>query len=107
MLEIAIFVNLRSVHSAPLPRPQLTVPARSGSLEAARQGRRPAYFDEYQAYRGTPIYQRDLLSLGVEFDGDHRATRYHHGGLSRRYLSGRRRRKSPPYPSHLLRHYGH
>jgi N-methylhydantoinase A len=63
------FVNLRSVHSAPLPRPQLTVPAPSGSLAAACKGRRPAYFDEYQAYRDTPIYQRDLLPLGAQFDG--------------------------------------
>jgi N-methylhydantoinase A len=63
------FVNLRSVHSAPLPRPQLTVPAPSGSLEAACKGRRPAYFDEYQTYHDTPIYQRDLLPLGAQFDG--------------------------------------
>ena len=63
------FVNLRSVHSAPLPRPQLTMLASSGSLETACQGRRPAYFDEYQAYRDTPIYQRDLLPLGAQFDG--------------------------------------
>jgi len=63
------FVNLRSVHSAPLPRPQLTVPAPGGSLEAACKGMRPAYFDEYQAYRDTPIYQRDLLPLGAQFDG--------------------------------------
>jgi len=63
------FVNLRSVHSAPLPRPQLTVPTPSGSLEAACKGRRPAYFDEYRAYRDTPIYQRDLLPLGAQFDG--------------------------------------
>jgi N-methylhydantoinase A len=63
------FVNLRSVHSAPLPRPQLTVPAPSGSLEAACKGRRPAYFDEYQAYSDTPIYQRALLPLGAQFDG--------------------------------------
>jgi N-methylhydantoinase A len=63
------FVNLRSVHSAPLPRPQLTVPAPSGSLEAACKGRRPAYFDEYQAYSDTPIYRRDLLPLGAQFDG--------------------------------------
>jgi N-methylhydantoinase A len=63
------FVNLRSVHSAPLPRPQLTVPAPGGSLEAACKGRRPAYFDEYQAYRDTPIYQRALLPLGAQLDG--------------------------------------
>ncbi len=63
------FVNLRSVHSAPLPRPQLTVQAPGSSLDAARKGMRPAYFDEYQAYRDTPIYQRDLLPLGAQFDG--------------------------------------
>src|SRR5215475_5649683 len=63
------FVNLRSVHSAPLPRPQLTMPASSGSLKTACQGMRPAYFDEYRAYRDTPIYRRDLLPLGTQFDG--------------------------------------
>ena len=63
------FVNLRSVHSAPLPRPQLTVPAPDGSLEAACKGMRPAYFDEYQVYHDTPIYQRDLLPLGAQFNG--------------------------------------
>jgi len=63
------FVNLRSVHSASLPRPQLTVQAPSSSPDAARKGMRPAYFDEYQAYRDTPLYQRDLLPLGAQFDG--------------------------------------
>jgi N-methylhydantoinase A len=63
------FVNLRSVHSVPLPRPQLTVQAPSSSLKAARKGTRLAYFDEYQAYRDTPLYQRDLLPLGAQFDG--------------------------------------
>ena len=63
------FVNLRSVHSAPLPRPQLTEAAPSSSLEAARKDRRPAYFDEYQVYRDAPVYQRDLLPLGAQFDG--------------------------------------
>jgi hypothetical protein len=38
MLESAIFVNLRSVHSAPLPRLQLTVPAPSGSLTVVYPG---------------------------------------------------------------------
>jgi N-methylhydantoinase A len=67
--HVVEFVNLRSVHSAPLPRPQLTVPAPSGSLEAACKGMRPAYFDEYLVYRDTLIYQRDLLPLGAQFDG--------------------------------------
>ena len=63
------FVNLRSVYSASLPRPQLTVQAPSSSLDAACKGMRPAYFDEYQAYCDTPLYQRDLLPLGAQFDG--------------------------------------
>lgn len=61
--------DLRSVYSAPLSRPQLTVRAPSHSLDTARQGTRPAYFDEYQEYRDTPIYQRDLLPPGAQFDG--------------------------------------
>ena len=36
---------------------------------AACKGMRPAYFDEYQVYRDTLIYQRDLLPLGAQFDG--------------------------------------
>src|SRR5262249_52624045 len=63
------FVNLRSVHSAPLPHPQLTVQSPGGSLEAARKGTRAAYFDEYQAYCGTPVYERAHLPLGAQFDG--------------------------------------
>ena len=38
-------------------------------LEAARKGVRPAYFDAYQVCRDTPVYQRDLLPLGAQFDG--------------------------------------
>ena len=63
------FVNLRSVHSAPLPQPQLTVPTLHGNLETACKGTRAAYFDEYQAYYDTPVYQRPLLPLGAQFDG--------------------------------------
>jgi N-methylhydantoinase A len=63
------FVNLRSVHSAPLPHPQLAVQTPHGSLEAACKGTREAYFDEYRAYCDTPVYQRALLPLGVQFDG--------------------------------------
>jgi N-methylhydantoinase A/oxoprolinase/acetone carboxylase beta subunit len=63
------FVNLRSVHSAPLPRPHLAPPPTGSSLEAALKGSRPAYFDEYQAYRDTPVYQRDRLPIGAQFAG--------------------------------------
>lgn len=30
---------------------------------------RPAYFDEYQTYRATPVYQRAFWPLGAQFDG--------------------------------------
>jgi N-methylhydantoinase A/oxoprolinase/acetone carboxylase beta subunit len=46
-----------------------SVQAPSSSLQAARKGTRLAYFDEYQTYRDTPIYRRDLLPLGAQFDG--------------------------------------
>jgi len=46
-----------------------TIQAPSNSLDAACKGMRPAYFDEYQAYCDTPLYQRDLLPLGAQFDG--------------------------------------
>ena len=36
---------------------------------AIGKGRRPTYCDEYQAYCDTPIYQRNLLPLGMQFDG--------------------------------------
>jgi N-methylhydantoinase A len=63
------FVNIRTVHSAPLPRPHLAPKVTSGHLEEARKGSRSAYFDEYQAYQETPVYARDRLPVGAEFSG--------------------------------------
>jgi N-methylhydantoinase A len=63
------FVNIRSVHSAPLPRPHLLPGATSTRLEDACKGSRPAYFDEYQAYQDTPVYARAQLPVDVEFVG--------------------------------------
>lgn len=63
------FVNVRSVHSAPLPRPQLTPPPHGKTLDEAYKGSRLAYFEEYQEYRETPVYQRDRLPGGVRFVG--------------------------------------
>jgi len=103
------FVNLRSVHSAPLPRPQLTVPAPDGSLEAACKGMRPAYFDEYQVYHDTPIYQRDLLPLGAQFNGPaiveqpDTTTVVYPGFTCRVDKAG----NLLPHPLHSLRHYGY
>jgi N-methylhydantoinase A len=63
------FVNIRTVHRAPLPRPRLSSGTVTGSLEAACKGQRPAYFDEYQTYRDTPVYTRHLLPVGAELSG--------------------------------------
>ena len=63
------FVNVRIVHRAPLPRPQLTPSTSRRSLDEARKGSRAAYFDAYQAYRDTPVYARDRLPVGASFDG--------------------------------------
>jgi N-methylhydantoinase A len=63
------FVNIRTVHSAPLPCPQLTSSTVGSSLEAARKGNRAAYFDEYRAYHDTPVYTRHLLPAGEQLNG--------------------------------------
>jgi N-methylhydantoinase A len=63
------FVNLRTVHSAPLPSPQLASGVTTGSLAIARQGSRRAYFDELQRYDDTPVYARHLLPVGAAFAG--------------------------------------
>jgi N-methylhydantoinase A len=63
------FVNIRTVHSAPLPRPHLLPRAVPGRLEEACKGSRQAYFDEYHAYHDTPIYSRAHLPVDVEIEG--------------------------------------
>jgi N-methylhydantoinase A len=63
------FVNIRTVHSAPLPRPHLLRSVASRRLEDARKGSRLAYFDEYQAYHDTPVYTRARLPVDIEFTG--------------------------------------
>jgi N-methylhydantoinase A len=63
------FVNMRTVHHAPLPALSLAVNRRSGSLADACKGQRPAYFDEYRTYRETPIYDRYRLPIDVPFEG--------------------------------------
>jgi N-methylhydantoinase A len=62
-------VNIRTVHSAPLPRPHLLRSVTPPRLEDARKGSRLAYFDEYQAYTETPVYTRTRLPVNMEFTG--------------------------------------
>jgi N-methylhydantoinase A/oxoprolinase/acetone carboxylase beta subunit len=61
------FVNFRAVHTYPLPRPRVIPAARAtGSLDDARLGERPAYFDGFVT---TAIYERARLPLGARVPG--------------------------------------
>jgi N-methylhydantoinase A/oxoprolinase/acetone carboxylase beta subunit len=61
------FVNLRAVHTYPLPRPQVTPAARSHrTLADARLGERRAYFGGFVP---TAIYERADLPLGARVAG--------------------------------------
>jgi N-methylhydantoinase A/oxoprolinase/acetone carboxylase beta subunit len=61
------FVNLRAVHTYPLPRPVVTPAARAtGTLDDARLGERRAYFGGFVP---TAIYERARLPLGARLAG--------------------------------------
>jgi N-methylhydantoinase A len=61
------FVNVRAVHTYPLPRPVVTPAARAtGTLADARLGERRAYFG---AFVPTTIYERARLPLGARLTG--------------------------------------
>jgi N-methylhydantoinase A len=61
------FVNFRAVHTFPLPRPAVTPAARAGgTLDDARVGKRPAYFDTFMP---TAVYERARLPLGARVAG--------------------------------------
>jgi N-methylhydantoinase A/oxoprolinase/acetone carboxylase beta subunit len=63
-------VNLRSVHTHTLKRPELThEPAASATLDDALTARRPVYFDEFRDYIDTPVYRRERLPLDQLING--------------------------------------
>jgi N-methylhydantoinase A len=62
-------VNLRTVHYAPMPRPDLTPPPPGPSWEAAQHGVRPVYFRETGKYVEAPVYRRDRLPLDAPREG--------------------------------------
>ena len=64
------FVNLRAVHTYPLPRPRLRAetPA-GGTLDGARKGTRRAYFRTAGGLVETPIYERTRLPVGTPIAG--------------------------------------
>ena len=55
------FVNLRTVHVAPMPRPELTPPAPGRSWRDAQSGVRRVYFREAGGYVQVPVYRRERL----------------------------------------------
>jgi N-methylhydantoinase A len=65
------FVNLRSVHSFALERPQVTRPDERGGEGTGDEPceERAVYFDEYRARVATAVYRRDRLSAGMTIDG--------------------------------------
>lgn len=63
-------VNLRSVHSHALRRPELSYePPVGATLDDALTARRPVYFDEFEDYVETPIYRRDWLPVDAVVAG--------------------------------------
>ena len=62
-------VNLRTVHYAPMPRPNLTPPPPGPSWEAAQQSVRSVYFRETGKYVEAPVYRRDRLPLDAPREG--------------------------------------
>ncbi len=62
------FVNLRTVHIYPLPKPSGTLEARSRGRPKPK-GTRLAHFLEKGEYLETPFYERDELPQGWEAEG--------------------------------------
>tara|TARA_B100000686_G_scaffold83982_1_gene90744 strand:+ start:1403 stop:3466 length:2064 start_codon:yes stop_codon:yes gene_type:complete len=64
------FVNLRAVHSYPLPKPKPVTPAGGSSWTDAKVGTRRAYFfPEFPSGIGVGVYDRTLLPQGKEVRG--------------------------------------
>lgn len=61
-------VNLRVVAMGIIPKPDLMKIERSGSLEGALKKPRKVWFKDV-GFLDTQIYERDLIPVGVEFDG--------------------------------------
>lgn len=63
------FINVRSVHTFPLPLPPLKTREKYSSLEEARRPSRQAFFPEWKGYVETPVYTRNKLPAGTEMEG--------------------------------------
>jgi N-methylhydantoinase A len=55
------FVNLRTVHYAPMPRPSLEPPPPGESWESAQISTRGVYFREIGDYQQVPVFRRERL----------------------------------------------
>lgn len=63
------FVNLRTVHVHPLPKPELAMDIEGASLDEAHKGVRPVYFARGQGYVDTPLFERAGLPAGAYLEG--------------------------------------
>jgi N-methylhydantoinase A len=63
------FVNLRVVHSFPLPKPMVQRRTGNFTLGDAEKGGRKAYFREYEAFTEIPVYDRSRLPVNKEIEG--------------------------------------
>jgi N-methylhydantoinase A len=63
------FVNLRAVHSFPLPKPKPQRRIGNFTLDNALKGYRKAYFQEYGEYRETRVYNRYELPVERKIEG--------------------------------------
>lgn len=63
------FVNLRTVHYTPVPRPNLEPPKSGKSWTDAKTGMRRVYFREVGGYVETPVFRRDLLPHEITHKG--------------------------------------
>jgi len=62
-------VNLRLRLTIPQPKPDFSNIGKGGSLKDALKGHRQVYFRSAFDYVSTPVYQRDMLSEGMEIEG--------------------------------------
>ena len=63
------FVNLRTVHFTPVPRPELTPPPAGKSWADAQTGARRVYFREAGGFLEVPVFRRERLPHGVSRAG--------------------------------------
>ena len=63
------FMNLRTIHTYALPKPEFKNSTTKTSLDDARKGKRSTYFVQHQDYVDTPLFERTKLPVGAYLQG--------------------------------------